>query len=184
MVMRTLRGRVAAAVGGVMLAASPAWAQERATSLDQLRVLVGAGDEITVTNRDGQTVKGRVLSLSPGTLSIAARNGDRTFSDNDINTVSRREGDSLANGAKIGFGIGAGFGFLAGLALAGEVRDSAAFFIPVVAGLYGGLGAGIGVGFDAMIEGDRVIYARAPGRFSVTPIAGKGRGGVRVAWGF
>lgn len=183
--MWTLRGCVAAAVGGAMMvAAAPAWAQERATSLDELRMVVGAGDKITVTNRDGQTVTGRVLSLSPSALSIAARSGDRTFSDNDINTISRRQGDSLANGAKIGFGVGAAIGFLGGLAVAGEVHDGA-LLLPFFAGIYGGLGAGIGVGFDAMIEDDHVIFARATtGRFSVTPIAGKGRGGVRIAWGF
>jgi hypothetical protein len=53
--------------------------------------------------------------------------------------------------------------------------------------MYGGIGAGIGTGVDALIEGRRVIYARSnsPGAtLTVAPMLRGSRKGVRLSLRF
>jgi hypothetical protein len=136
-------------------------AQEVAGSFDQLRVLVKPGDRITVTDDAGRQTTGRLAELSASSLALVVGDERRDLQATDISTILQRRPDSLANGTKWGFGIGAAFGFLAGLGLANaydEAHDSA--LMAVGALIYGGLGAGIGAGLDAMIAGNQVIYAR------------------------
>jgi hypothetical protein len=49
-----------------------------------------------------------------------------------------------------------------------------------------GLGAAIGVGIDALVRGNTLIYARSPPSAKVTlsPILGRGRTGALLAIGF
>jgi hypothetical protein len=141
------------------LTASPARAQELAGSFDQLRVLVKPGDTVTVTDSTGQEARGTIAALSSNALELLVAGNRRNLLENDVRTIRQRRGDPLGNGAKWGFGIGAALGLIGGIAAVAEYDDSAAV-VPVLALLYGGLGAGIGVGIDAMISSDRVIYSR------------------------
>src|SRR5262249_7308015 len=45
-------------------------AQDVATTVEQLRQLVKAGDRVTVIDNSGEVVKGRVIDLSPTTLNL------------------------------------------------------------------------------------------------------------------
>jgi hypothetical protein len=86
------------------------------------------------------------------------------------------------------WGLIGGLG-LAGAAVAVAVADcrncdnSAAW---VAFPVYGALGVGVGVGVDALITRQQVIFER-PGpqaRFNVAPMPGRGRRGVRLSVAF
>ena len=170
----------------IILAAATAEAQELAGSFDQLRVLVKPGDTITVVDDSGQRVQGKVSSLSDSALSLTVSGTPRQFLSTEVNTIEKRGPDSLKNGALIGLAIGGGIGAAGMIALAATADDPGPF-VAVGVLMYGGIGAGIGAGFDALIEGRRVIYARsgsARTTLTVAPMLGGSRKGVRVSLRF
>jgi hypothetical protein len=138
--------------------ATSAAAQELATTVDQLRVLVKAGDTLIVSDRSGRQVRGRLVRFAGTTIEIAEDQAVRVYRPEEIANIQLRYADSLANGAKIGFGIGAGLGVLAGLAIAGELNAAAA--VPTIILMYGAMGAGIGVGVDGLTSSTRIIFSR------------------------
>jgi len=154
---------------------SPSQAQELAGTFDQLRVLVRPGDTLTVTDSAGARVRGKLTELSAASLSLDVSGARKLFLDSQVDTIAKRVPDSLKNGALIGLAIGAG---LFGPAVGAATGDWG--YAAIGALMYGGLGAGIGVGVDAMIEGPHVIYARAspkPPSISIAPArAGAGKG--------
>jgi hypothetical protein len=168
----------------VLGSAAPARAQELASTFDQLRVLIKAGDTLTIAGRDGQETRGRMVRLTRTSLEIDVDGATRLLQEDAITTIRRRHADSLANGAKIGFGVGAGFGTLVAIAVVGEIGSAAA--IPMVL-VYGAMGAGIGVGIDGVQSSDQVIFSR-PGpvsaRLGISPIASQGRRGARLTLRF
>ena len=59
--------------------------------------------------------------------------------------------------------------------------------VPLAAAFYGGIGAGIGVGGDAMVDGQQVIYASAQplaARLTIAPLLTARRQGVLMSWRF
>ena len=174
-------------IGALVLicGAVPAQAQDLAGSFDQLRVLVKAGDRLTITDGSGQITRGRLVRLTGTTLELETDGDARTWTPDRISSILRRQPDSLGNGAKIGFGIGAAFGALAGFALAGEIGSPG--FIPSVILAYSAMGTGIGVWIDGARTSNRLIFSRPAtqtGGLSVRPLGGAGRGGVQVTVGF
>jgi hypothetical protein len=170
----------------IILAAATAEAQELAGTFDQLRVLVKPGDTLTVVDDSGQRVEGKVSSLSASALSLTVSGKPRQFLSTDIDTIEKRGPDSLKNGALIGLAIGGGIGAAGMIALA-ATADNPGAFVAVGLLMYGGIGAGIGSGVDALIEGRRVIYARsgsAGSTLTVAPLLGKTRKGMRVSLRF
>ena len=162
----------------------PVGAQELASSFDQLRVLIKAGDTLIIAGRDGQETRGRMVRLTGISLELDVDGATRVLQEDAVATIRHRHQDSLANGAKIGFGAGVGFGALAAVAIAGDIGSAAA--VPIVL-VYGAMGAGIGVGIDGMLSSDKVIFSR-PGpvraRLGISPVVGQGRRGVRLTLGF
>ena len=154
-----MRGLAALVATAILTSAGPASAQELAGTFDQLRVLVKAGDRIRVVDTSGQDIRGTIADLGLSSLTLVSDGTRRDFAERDINTISQRRPDSLANGALWGLAIGGGLGLLGGLALSGADGSSAAI-IPVITLAYGGIGAGVGAGVDALISAERVIYAR------------------------
>ena len=154
--------------------------QELAGSFDQLRVLVRQGERIRVTDTRGTEVSGTVVDLGPSTLSLLVSGARRDFSEAEITTIRARRSDSVANGAAWGLGVGAGVGLYIGLALASGEENPGAL-VPIVTAVYGGIGAGIGVGVDALIMGQRVIYAKRSARLKVVPQLKAQRQGLFLA---
>ena len=162
----------------------PVGAQELASSFDQLRVLIKAGDTLTIAGRDGQETRGRLVRLTGTSLELDVDGATRLLSQDGVTTIRFRHADSLANGAKIGFGVGAGFGTLVAIAVVGELGSAAA--IPMIL-VYGAMGAGIGVGVDGLQSSDKVIFSRPSppsARLGISPVVGQGRRGVRLTLGF
>lgn len=137
----------------------PAYAQPvSAGSFDQLRMLTRLGDTVTITDASGATTTGTLVSLSPSTLSVLVGQTRHDLAEQDVRRVIGRTHANLARGAKTGFGIGAGLGLLAGLAVAGDCHGGCAAWIPAAAFTYAGFGAGIGVGVAAMITRHPLLY--------------------------
>ncbi len=119
------------------------------------------------------------------------------FAPQDVRTIYTR-GDTLKNGAKIGFLTGAVLGIAngytgvecGGFFEEGRPCDSGEKFTiaAVGAGVLGGLGAAIGTGIDALIRGRRLLYERpgasGPPAVSVEPsfAPSSARLQLRVAW--
>ena len=108
----------------LLLGADRVAAQEIAGTFDQLRVLVTQGDTITVTNDAGSDIAGTIADLSPSSLALLVDGRRHDLQASDINTIQQRRSDSLANGAKWGFGIGAALGLVAAVTVVNIVDES------------------------------------------------------------
>ena len=112
-----------------------------------------------ITDATGSRTQGKLSELTGSSMVLNVAGALRQFRGSDVDTIAKRGPDSLKNGALTGMAIGSG---LAVLAIgASGISSQHAGWAALAALLYGGVGAGIGVGFDALIEGDRVIYARS-----------------------
>ena len=177
--------RIALVLATATLAASLAEAQN--TSFDQLALLVDPGDTITVTEKDGRRLKGRLLDLSPTKLALQAGGLRYELDGGDISFVRRRECDSLKNGAINGAVTGLGVVVVPLLILVGHPdTDIGPAEVSLILSLYAGVGAGIGAGLDALIENSRVIYKAPPSRrrLTVSPVLSSERQGLSVSFGF
>jgi hypothetical protein len=185
-----MRTSVLATIAVVALGCRGATGQqlEVAHSVVQLQVLVKPGDTVAVTDVMGREVTGTIASLSSTALELVVSGSRRYFQEGDLQRIRQRRGDSLANGAVWGLGIGAGWGALIVVGLASEDHDTGgpgavAGFI----GALGGLGAAVGVGIDALIRGRPVIYEKPPPGAAVvwlSPLLGRGQKGVRLSLRF
>jgi hypothetical protein len=183
-----MRAWIGAMVAGLSLVVAPgASAQELAGTFDQLRVLVAPGQTVTVIDQAGQKTTGEIVTLSATSLRLAVAGTVRDLGERDVAQIRQRRPDSLANGAKIGFGVGLALGVLGGVALASTGEEGAWGYALVGAALYAGLGTGVGVGVDALIESEQPIFvARQSGGMAarLRPIVGAGRRGVQFVFRF
>ena len=166
----------------LLLIIPSAEAQQIAGTFDQLRVLVKPGDTLTITDSTGLRVRGRLSEVTASSLRLDVSGGLRQFQDADVNTIEKRGSDSLKNGAIIGMAVGGGLAALA-MATAGMTGEDAGVFV-AGALIYTGIGAGIGVGIDAVVEGPRVIYASSSSartRLTIAPLLGRSRKGVLLS---
>lgn len=172
----------------LMLAAAAPMAQAQgvANTFQELRLLVKPGDTITVSDSTGLRITGKLADLSASSLGLLVDGRRRDLSESDVATIQQRRGDSLGNGALWGFGVGAGLGLAGGLAVAAGDGVSP-LVIPLVALFYGGIGSGIGVGVDAMIARQQVIYEKpraATARVAVVPLLTRDLKAVRLSLRF
>ncbi len=174
----------------IVLAAGAAHAQEIAGNFDQLRVLVQRGETIHIKNSDGEDVSGKVLDLSPDAVRVLSGGMTREFRASDVDLITASRHGNLATGAKWGFGTGAGFGALAVLMAATNLSrcgGECAVYFATDALLFGGIGAGIGVGVAAMTTSQRVVFAgsrAADRKVSFAPLIDAHRKGAMasVTW--
>jgi hypothetical protein len=122
-----------------------------ATSFDQLSVLAAPGQKVSVTDSSGARFTGTIAALSPSTLSVTVGREVRSLRQADIATVRQRRDDSLGNGALWGLGAG----MTVGMVTCGRCHIGPGLMLGA---LFGGAGAGIGVGIDALVRGEMVIY--------------------------
>jgi hypothetical protein len=184
--MASLSARALAVALLLAISAASAGAQELAGSFDQLRVLVRVGDAVRVTDSRGQEVRGSIADLSGSSLVLQAGGARRTFLEADIASIHQRRNDSLANGAKWGFAVGAGLGVLGGISIAREYEGgSGVSLIPILGLVYGAIGAGAGAGIDAMHASEQPIYApHAMRKVVVRPVLTPDRKGVVASLSF
>ena len=157
---------------------------QTAHSVDELRVLLKRGDQITLTGDPGGLFEGRVLNVSAATLALQVNGILREFSLNEIRSVTRREHASLGKAGGIGFGIGAG------ATLLWFVRSGGCDFcgqqLTALTIMNGALGAAAGVGIAAATARDHLIFTKINlnAALSFAPLVDRGKRGVRVSWEF
>ena len=141
-------------------ALTPAFAQ----SADFLDRLVAKHPLLYVTDVDGTQTKGRLRRVDPTSITLDSPLGETSIERQKVLSIHRR-GDSILNGAVIGALVGATLGGLAladggcGALLSPYKRCSTLEFAGAM-GITGGIGAGIGVGIDAIFRGRTQIYPR------------------------
>ena len=115
-----IRNAFVGAAGIVWLASTAAaQPQQPAHSFEELERQVVPGETIYVVDPSDQETKGRLLTLSDVTLTMAVDRTRRQFVAQDVTRIDRRHRDSVRNGLLIGAAAGA----LAGYAL-GKSLDS------------------------------------------------------------
>lgn len=157
---------------------------------DRIRQRVKEGQKVRITDDQGREWQGRVGTFTPDTLTVVTDDHERK--ELSYGTILRidRPHDSLANGALIGFASGAA---LALGALISEEHDCepGTFFgcADPTAGAYllgplmfGGLGAAVGVGIDALIRKDPSLFERTgAAHVTLAPAVGPGFRAVMVS---
>jgi hypothetical protein len=168
----------------VLAATATAEAQGIANSFTELRLLVRPGDTIGVTGTGGGEVTGKIAELSSSTLALTVAGRRRDFREVELTTIRQRRSDSLQNGALIGLCIGA---LLPAVVIAAADDADVGGWAALAVAAYGGMGAGIGAGVDALITTRQVIYERraSPGaRLLISPILTAERKGALVSMRF
>ena len=157
-------------------------AQHIASSFDQLQVLVGTGDVITVTGSSGGVMTGRILDLSPSTLRLQVDGQPRDFAADDVRTITQNRHSNLATGAEWGFPVGFVFGMWLNRSLGGDW--SASNFIGM--SMFGAMGSGVGVALAAATITPHVIFAGPanPPKITLVPLVDRDRKGLQVRWRF
>jgi len=185
--MRSWKVAVVLAVISLLLAVALAAAQEPVRDFTQLNTRLRPGDTVWVTDAQGREIKGRIVALGADAFTLEG-GGGKTFASPDVATITVRRSDSLGNGALIGLGVG---GLGTGLACLATAEGADQEWCYLAAVVYGGIGAAIGVGIDAMIPGKKLVAYRAPGstgsspaRLSIAPFVTPRVRGVAVAFSF
>ena len=105
-----LRHRPWLFLGAAMLAGSvtTAAAQTPADSFDELGSTLQPGQKVAVKGVDGDTIKGKVIEITPSSLTLRVNEGfveqPRTVARQDVAAIRRT--DSVLNGLLIGLGAG------------------------------------------------------------------------------
>jgi hypothetical protein len=148
-----------------------------------LETILIPGMTVWITDSGGREEKMRIVGVSGGIVTTTAGDAIRRLRTTDVMRVRARHSDPVINGAL----IGAGTGVLSGLFLCRltetweNCRDDVGpmFWI-------GAVGAGAGIGIDALIRGRRTIYdaAQVSTRLRATPIIAAHAAGLQVSLRF
>jgi len=161
-----------------------AGAQPDSVSLAELKPLAEASSTVTVIDSQGQRVRGTIVDAVRSQLSVRVGHEIRRFQAAEVRSVRLRKRDSPANGALIGASIAGGLAAL--MFLDNECHDDPVCYEAVA--VYTGLGALAGLGIDALVRDEVVVYPAGAPRTSqairVVPLAGRGRKGVRLTIAF
>ena len=149
------------------------------------------GQRVSITNEQGREFDGRIDNVTTEGLTIRTGDGRADVPFAEIVRLDQPK-DTLWNGARIGFVVGAGVALLGVVVEDSRSCGSCHPEMAVPVGGYffagaviaGGLGAAVGAGVDALIRRDPNIYQRAGTRISVSPVFGRGSGGavMGVSW--
>ena len=157
---------------------------------DRIRQRVKEGQKVRITDDQGREWNGRIDTLTPDNLTVVTHDRQRTALPYGTILKIDRPHDSLANGALIGLASGAALGLVGVLAEetcepdggfwgCGEPTAGAYVVAPLV---FGGLGAAIGVGIDALIKKDPNLFQRTGGaRVRLAPAVRPGLRAVMVS---
>ena len=140
---------------------SAADAQQVATSFAQLQVLLKAGDTVYITENRGQPEwQTRIVGVTASSLAVSADGVRRELSENNVQRIRRRLPDSRKNGALIGFLVGAAGSTAAAKGLESPPGSCAGGCLAGNVLYGGGVGALVGLGIDALIQGKKDIYLK------------------------
>jgi hypothetical protein len=148
-----------------------------------LETALAPGMTVWITDSGGREEKTRIVGVSGDIVTTSAGDAIRRLRTTDVMRVRVRQSDPVINGALIGAGAAVASGlFLCTLTESWEVcRDDIGPMVRI-----GALGAGVGIGIDALIRGRRTIYEAAQGsiRLHAAPIVARQAGGLQVSISF
>ncbi len=157
-------------------------------SFESLPSAVKLGEQVRIVGMDGKAISGRVAEMSPSGLVLLSGGMRKEVTAGAVQRIQRDERDSLLNGAMIGLSTGAGLVLLSAASTCRYCNGRDWQMFGLAAAVYGGVGAAIGAGIDALIRDHTVIYQRSDGTrasLAVAPIVGSKTKGVQLAlrWG-
>jgi hypothetical protein len=142
-----------------------------------------AGRTVWITDSGGREERMRIIGVSGNVVTATVAEDTRQLSTTDIVRVRARHSDSVLNGVLIGVGaaVAAGLYLCTRTEPWENCRDD---FGPMLR--IGALGAGIGVGVDALIRGRTTIYERERGtaRVQAVPMVRRHAGGLQISLSF
>ena len=162
----------------LLLSGSAAFAQTSPRATPILDSVLRPGMTVWITDSSGREEKVRIIEVSPDVVSTSSG----VIRATEIVQVRARHSDSVLNGAAIGAGVMIATGlFMCQLMEPWEVCNNSGSIAKT-----GALGAGIGIGVDALIRGRRTIYDARPGaaHLRLVPLVGSRSRGVQVVVGF
>jgi hypothetical protein len=144
-----------------MLTAGSATGQTVATSFEQLRFKVQAGDTVFVTDdRRASEQEARILDLTSSLLAVSIDGVRHELAESNVRRIRQRMPDSRKNGALIGFLVGAASSTAGAIAMASPAGSCTGGCVAGNVLIGGGLGSLVGLGIDALIQGRKDIYIR------------------------
>jgi hypothetical protein len=170
----------------LMLAPLTAGAQTVAGNFQELRFKVKQGDTVYVTDDAGQERKARILGLSGSSLLLSMDGTRRDLSENNVKRIRQRLPDPLMNGAAIGGLSVMTLSTVSSIAFSDRTEGETFGWADVGFILYlGSIGAGVGIGIDALIQGRKIIYETSGTisrrSFDVSPMLSPQLRGVRLS---
>lgn len=141
------------------------------------------GMTVWITDADGREEKTRIVGVSGDIVTTTTGDEIRRLRTTDVMRVRVRHSDSVINGALIGAGAAVASGLLLCRMMEPweTCRDNVGPMFKI-----GAIGAGIGVGIDALIRGRKTIYEAARGatRLRAAPIVARHARGLQVSLSF
>jgi hypothetical protein len=137
-----------------------------AGSFDELRFKVKAGDTVYITDGSKSEQKARILDLSASSVAVSIDGVRRDVVESNVSRIRQRLPDARKNGALIGFLVGATANTALAKALESPGGSCSGGCVAGSVVFGGGLGALVGLGIDAMIQGKKDIYVKGAGRSS------------------
>jgi hypothetical protein len=121
----------------------------------RLETTLTPGTTAWITEAGGREERARIVDIAGSELTIAVGESVRRLRTDDIARIRVRRSDSVLNGALIGAGAAIGTAlFMCQLMEPWEnCRDDVGPMLRI-----GAVGAGIGIGVDALIRGRKTIY--------------------------
>jgi hypothetical protein len=157
-------------------AGAVASAQPTEAAANGLETALVPGTTVWITDSGGREHRVRIVGVSDGVVTAADGDEIERVRTIDVMKVSVRRSDSVINGALIGAGAAVATGLL--LCSLTETwdncRDDAGPMLRI-----GALGAGVGIGIDALVRGRHSVYERSAGAGQGSPSsADRGRTGA------
>lgn len=175
--------RIALSILFSVLGAAAASAQPPSGAGLNLETALIPGRTVWITDSSGLEEETRIVGLSGGIVTTAVGEDIRRLRTADVMRVRVRHSDPVINGALIGAGAALASGlFLCRLTETWEnCRDDVGPMLRI-----GAIGAGAGIGIDALIRRRRTIYEAAHGstRLHAAPIVGRRTRGLQVSISF
>jgi hypothetical protein len=158
-------------------------AQTSQGSQSNLQTVLVPGSTVWITDSDGREEKARVVGVDDDIVTVDAGGNVRGIRTTEVMRVRARRSDSVVNGALIGAGAAVATGlFLCRLTEPWQnCRDDVGPMFRI-----GAIGAGIGIGIDALIRRRGTIYEASRGstELHAVPIVGRRAGGLQVSLSF
>jgi len=162
---------------------STVWAQTPQGATANLEATLTPGMTVWITDSGGREDRTRLVGVSGDIVTTSAGGEIRHLRTADVMRVRVRHSDSVLNGALIGAGVAVASGLF--LCRTTEPWENCVDDVGPISRI-GAVGAGIGIGIDALIRGWRTIYEAPPGatRLRAAPIIGRHARGLQVSLSF